>query len=181
MIGMMIPHHRTFRIYPNDESDTDRLVTKALVLGDFDSAVSLCLSAERFADAILLAVRGGPELLQRIQKAYFERRTAELPHLRLFQSIVTNDLEDIVQNTDLQEWQQIFVVLCTFANQEEFSGLAEQLGQRLEFQASLAKASVAPDAEEKAHDFRKNATLTDLAAGRLHRLVNIWIDELAEE
>lgn len=173
--------NNTFKIYPSDESDTDRLVTKALVLGDFDSAVSLCLSAERFADAILLAVRGGPELLQRTQKAYFERRTTELPYLRLFQSIVTNDLEDIVQNADLQEWQEIFVVLCTFANQEEFSGLAEQLGQRLEFQASLAKASVAPDAEDKAREFRKNATLTYLAAGRLERLVNIWIDELAEE
>ena len=82
--------NNTFKIYPNDESDTDRLVTKALVLGDFDSAVSLCLSAERFADAILLAVRGGPELLQRTQKAYFERRTAELPYLRLFPQSATN-------------------------------------------------------------------------------------------
>lgn len=173
--------NNTFRIYPNDESETDRLVTKALVLGDFESAVSLCLSTERFADAILLAVRGGPELLQRTQKAYFERRTAQLPYLRVFQSIVTNDLDDIVQNADLQEWQEIFVVLCTFASQEDFSGLAEQLGQRLEFQASLANASITTDAEEKARVFRKNATLTYLAAARLERLVNIWIEELAEE
>lgn len=173
--------NNTFRIYPNDESETDRLVTKALVLGDFESAVSLCLSCERYADAILLAVRGGPELLQKTQKTYFERRTTELPYLRLFQSIVTDDLEDIVQNADLQEWQEIFVVLCTFASQDDFANLAEQLGQRLEFQASLAKASATPEAAEKAHEFRKNATLTYLAAGRLERLVNIWIEELAEE
>ncbi|PSR74443.1 hypothetical protein PHLCEN_2v9855 [Hermanssonia centrifuga] len=173
--------NNTFRIYPNDESETDRLVTKALVLGDFESAVSLCLSSDRFADAILLAVRGGPELLQRTQKAYFERRTIQLPYLRLFQSIVTNDLEDIVQNADLQEWQEIFVVVCTFANQEEFPSLAEHLGQRLEFQASLAKASGSSDAHENAREFRKNATLTYLAAGRLERLVNIWIEELTEE
>ncbi|KAI0360315.1 WD40 repeat-like protein [Trametes cingulata] len=171
----------TFRIYPNDESETDRLVTKALVLGDFESAVSLCLSCDRFADAILLAVKGGPELLARTQKAYFERRTTQLPYLRLFQSIVTNDLDDIVQNADLQEWQEIFVVLCTFASQEEFSGLAEQLGQRLEFQSNIVKASGAPDAESKAAELRRNATLTYLAAGRLERLVNIWIEELAED
>lgn len=171
----------TFRIYPNDESETDRLVTKALVLGDFESAVSLCLSSDRFADAILLAVRGGPELLQSTQKAYFERQTTAHPYLRLFQSIVTNDLADIVQNADLQEWQEIFVVLCTFAGQEEFSGLAEQLGQRLEFQASVARTSNSLDAQEKAKDFSKNATLTYLAAGKLERLVNIWIHELAEE
>ena len=173
--------NNTFRIYPNDESETDRLVTKALVLGDFESAVSLCLTCERYADAILLAVRGGPELLQKTQKAYFERRTTELPYLRLFQSIVTDDLEDIVQNADLQEWQEIFVVLCTFASHDDFANLAEQLGQRLEFQASLAKNSDAADAAEKAYEFRKNATLTYLAAGRLERLVNIWIEELAEE
>ncbi|OSX63731.1 hypothetical protein POSPLADRAFT_1169143 [Postia placenta MAD-698-R-SB12] len=171
----------TFRIYPNDESEIDRLVTKALVLGDFGSAVSLCLSTSRFADAILLAARGGPELLQRTQKAYFERQTNALPYLRLFQSIVTNDLEDIVQNADLQEWQEIFVVLCTFSSQEEFSGLTEQLGQRLEFQASIIKASEALGTEPKAAEYRRNATLTYLAAGRLERLVNIWIEDLTEE
>ena len=82
----------------------DRLVTKALVLGDFGFAVTLCLSAERYADAILLAVKGGPELLNNTQKAYFEKRTVNLPYLRLFQSIVTEYLADIVQNADLQEY-----------------------------------------------------------------------------
>lgn len=50
----------TFRIYPNDESETDRLVTKALVFGDFKLAVSLCVFYDRFAVAILLAVKGDP-------------------------------------------------------------------------------------------------------------------------
>ncbi|KAF8224277.1 hypothetical protein L208DRAFT_1312374 [Tricholoma matsutake] len=173
--------NNTFRIYPADESDTDRLVTKALVLGDFESAVSLCLSSDRFADAILLAVRGGPELLQRTQAAYFERRTTLLPYLRLFQSIVTNDLSDIVQHADLQEWQEIFVVLCTFAGQAEFSGLAEQLGRRLEFQFTVAASSDDARVQSGAGEYRKNATLTYLAAARLERLVNIWIDQLTEE
>jgi protein transport protein SEC31 len=173
--------NHTFHIYPSDESQTDHLVTKALVLGDFDSAVSLCLSAGRFADAILLAVKGGPELLQRTQRIYFERRTISLPYLRLFQSIVTNDLSDIVQNADLQDWQEIFVVLCTFASQDDFSSLTEQLGRRLEFQSHLAKGSETLDAASRALTFRKNATLTYLASGRLERLVNIWIEELAED
>jgi len=173
--------NNTFRIYPNDESETDRLVTKALVLGDFESAVSLCLSTERYADAILLAVKGGPGLLQKTQKAYFERRTTALPYLRLFQSIVTNDLSDIAQNADLQEWQEIFVVLCSFATPDEFASLTEQLGERLEFQSHLLKASDVGDASAKALKLRKNATLTYLAAGRLERLVNIWVEELAED
>ncbi|KAF6753615.1 hypothetical protein DFP72DRAFT_1010406 [Ephemerocybe angulata] len=180
-VASEVIRNNTFKIYPADESETDRLVTKALVLGDFESAVTLCLSSDRFADAILLAARGGPELLAKTQKAYFERRTTALPYLRLFQSIVTNDLADIVQNADLQEWQEIFVVLCTFATEEEFAGLAEQLGARLEFQYAVAKEEGDEEAAEQAKPFRKNATLTYLASARLERLVNIWTDELGEE
>ncbi|KAK0467632.1 hypothetical protein IW261DRAFT_1573805 [Armillaria novae-zelandiae] len=168
----------TFKIYPADESETDRLFTKALVLGDFESAVSLCLSSDRFADAILLAARGGSELLQQTQKAYFERRTNTYPCLRLFQSIVTNDLSDIVQNADLQELQEIFVVICTFAGKEEFPTLAEQLGRRLEFQFALSNAS--EDAAQ-ASQFRKYAILTYLAAARLERIASIWSEEMAEQ
>ncbi|KAG7098021.1 hypothetical protein E1B28_005326 [Marasmius oreades] len=176
----------TFRIYPSDESEAERLVTKALVLGDITSAVELCLSSDRFADALLLAVRGGPELLQKTQQAYFERQTIFSPYLRLFQSIVTNDLADIVQNADLAEWQEIFVVLCTFASKEEFGSLAEQLGRRLEFQYTIARGSDGNHREEQPpekewSEYRKNATLTYLASSRLERLVNIWVEEMAEE
>lgn len=172
----------TFKIYPTDESEVDRLITRALVVGDFESAVTLSLSADRFADALVLAVRGGPELLARTQQAYFERRTAALPYLRLFQSIVSNDLSDVVQNAELSEWQEIFVVLCTFAKDEEFNSLAEQLGQRIEFQYRLANGTGgAQVSAEKAGEWRKNALLCYLAAGKLDRVVNIWVDEMKEE
>lgn len=165
----------TFKIYPADESKGDRLITRALVLGDFDSAVSLCLSTDRFADALLLAVRGGPELLHKTQKAYFERQTASLPYLRLYQSIVLDDLVDVVQNAELKEWQEIFVVLCTFAKAEEFPSLAEQLGQRLEYQYESSLGSSA------AIELRKNAILCYLAAGRLEKVISIWVDQMREE
>ena len=61
-----------------------------------------------------------------------------------------------------------------FAKPDEFAGLAEQLGQRLGFEGSLRR-----DAE--GDDYRKNATLTYLAAGKLEKVVNIWIEEMTEE
>lgn len=171
----------TFKIYPSDESEVDNLITRALVLGDFQSAVSLCLSSERFADAILLAVRGGPELLAKTQKTYFERRTESLPYLRLFQSIVSDDLTDVVQNADLTEWQEIFVVLCTFAKADEFNNLAEQLGQRLEHQYRVAAGSEDSNVARQGKDHRRNAMLCFLAAKKLERVVTIWADEMREE
>lgn len=168
----------TFKIYRDDESDTDRLITKALVLGDFESAVALALATDRFADAILFAVRGGPELLQKTQKVYFERSTDSAPYLRVLQSIIGNDLSDVVQNANLAQWQEIFVVLCTFASAEEFPSLAEQLGQRLEYQFEVAKSSPSP---ELAPELRKNAILCYLAAGKLEKVVSIWIQQMNED
>ena len=88
--------NNTFKIYPFEESEVDHLVTKALMLGGFGSVVSLCLSTEWYADAILLTVKGSPELLNNTQKACLEKRMVNLPYLRLFQSVVTEDLVDIV-------------------------------------------------------------------------------------
>ncbi|KAL1407031.1 protein transport protein S31 [Vanrija albida] len=171
----------TFHIYPPGESDVDKLITQALVLGDFSSAVDLCLASERFADALLLAVRGGPELLQQTQKAYFARRTMAHPFLRVFQSIVTEDLVDIVQNADLGEWRVVFVVLCTFAKEADFANLADQLGRRLQFKWQLLAASDSPENKEAAKTARQDATLCYLAARNLEHVVSIWIDEMSEE
>lgn len=168
----------TFKIYREDESDVDRLITRALVLGDFESAVALALSTDRFADAILFAVRGGPELLARTQKMYFDRQTETSPYLRVLQSIVGSDLTDVVQNANLANWEEIFVVVCTFASAEDFPSLAEQLGQRLEYQYEVAKSSPVP---ESAPELRKNATLCYLAAGKLEKVIGIWIQQMHED
>ncbi|OCF53981.1 protein transporter SEC31 [Kwoniella mangroviensis CBS 10435] len=177
----IITKENTFQIYPEGESDIDKLITQALVMGDFKSAVDLCLASERFADALLLAVRGGPDLLQSTQKAYFARQTASLPFLRVFQSIVTEDLIDIVQNADLREWKVAFVVICTFAKESEFSNLAEQLGQRLQFKWRTLTGSDSPEAKESARIARQDATLCYLAARKLEKVVSIWVDEMSEE
>ena len=151
--------NNTLRIYPSDETEIDHLVTKALVLGDFESAVSLCISmyiVRKIRRCNIISVKGGSELFWRTQQAYFQKRTVTLPCLRLYQSIVTDDFKDIEQTTDLQEWQEILVVLCTFAKVEDFPRLAEQLGQSLEFRGTIARSSDAAIANE----CRKNATLT---------------------
>ena len=69
---------------------------------------------------------------------------------------------------------KIFVVLCTFAKGDEFAGLTEQLGQRLEFAGSLRRGA-------EGDEFRKNATLMYLMAGKLKKVVNIWIEEMSSE
>ncbi|KAF9989527.1 protein transport protein S31 [Mortierella antarctica] len=165
-----------FHIYPASDTDIDKKITRCIVAGDFDSAVNVCLHDGRLSDALVLAICGGPELLERTQKAYFERRASSTPYIRLLQSVVTGDLEDVVRNADLANWQEIVVILCTFARPDEFGKLCESLGNRLE-QLYVTKAQ----AGEPANDIRGNTVLCYLAAGNLERVVAIWIKEQEEE
>ncbi|KAF9325461.1 protein transport protein S31, partial [Linnemannia elongata] len=165
-----------FHIYPASDTDIDKKITRCIVAGDFDSAVNVCLHDGRLSDALVLAICGGPELLERTQKAYFERRAASTPYIRLLQSVVTGDLEDVVRNADLVDWQEIVVILCTFARPDDFGKLCESLGNRLEEQW-ITKAQ----AGEPADEIRCNTVLCYLAAGNLERVVSIWIQEQEQE
>uniref|UniRef100_A0A8C9L298 Protein transport protein Sec31A n=1 Tax=Pavo cristatus TaxID=9049 RepID=A0A8C9L298_PAVCR len=62
---------KTFSI--SVSGDVDGLITQALLTGDFESAVDLCLHDNRMADAIILAIAGGQELLSRTQEKYFSK------------------------------------------------------------------------------------------------------------
>jgi protein transport protein SEC31 len=155
----------TFHILPNDANPVDTLITRAVQLGDFDAAVRACLDADRLADALLLAVCGGNELLARTRQAYFERRANSTPYLRLLRNVIGGNLVDVASHGDLAQWDEILVVLCTYARGEEFSGLCAQLGDRLVEQWHT----------HKNREARQNAVLCYLAAGDLAKVTQLWI------
>lgn len=162
------------QLYTEGSSETDRLITRAVVLGDFESAVKLCLAADRFSDALLFAICGGGDLLARTQQAYFRHQSKSTSYLRLLESVIDEDLSSVVASVSLEEWTSVIVVLCTFAKAEDFRPLCEALGARLEEGWSSAET-------EKAKEFRRHATLCYLAAGNLEKVSRIWIAEQEEE
>ncbi|KAJ2802897.1 protein transport protein S31 [Coemansia guatemalensis] len=143
--------------------DSDGLVTRAVLLGDIESAVSLCIEQQRFADALILATCGSAELATRAQQAYFAKRAEQASYVRLLHGIVTGDLQDIVNNADISEWDECLALLCTYAQGDQFSTLCEALGRRLEAAQQLS-----------------NAVICYLASGNLDKVAAIWIvDERA--
>ena len=56
----------------------DGLITQALLTGDFEGAVDLCIHDNRMADSIILAIAGGSDLLQKTQKKYFSKTHTKL-------------------------------------------------------------------------------------------------------
>lgn len=59
-------------------SDTDGLLSQALLLGELGPAVELCLKEERFADAIILAQAGGADLLKQTQERYLAKKKTRI-------------------------------------------------------------------------------------------------------
>jgi protein transport protein SEC31 len=151
-----IPSLSTLPLYSGD-SDTDRFITRAIMVGDFEKAVDLCLELERYTDAILLGVCGGQNTLTRARNAYFASQS-QPPYLPTLKNIMDNDLRRIVQTVALEEWASALVILCTFAQPKDFGSLCETLGNRL---------------------IDKDAALCCyLAAGNLIKVSNIWIEHL---
>ncbi|KAK2490086.1 hypothetical protein MC885_016875, partial [Smutsia gigantea] len=83
--------------------DIDGLITQALLTGNFENAVDLCLHDNRMADAIILAI-----------------------------AVVMKNWKEIVESCDLKNWREALAAVLTYAKPDEFSALCDLLGTRLE-------------------------------------------------
>ncbi|KAL6717459.1 protein transport protein S31 [Lecanora helva] len=160
-----------FQLYSGSESESDRRITRALLLGEFEKALNVCLQEDRMSDAFMIAICGGQTCIEKAQKAYFSQKSEGPNYLRLLASVAGKNLWDLVHNVNLESWKEVMASLCTYADSKEFPDLCEALGDRLE---EHMKAS-----EENA-DFRKDASFCYLAGSKLEKVVDIWLAELRE-
>uniref|UniRef100_A0A669PV30 Protein transport protein Sec31A n=1 Tax=Phasianus colchicus TaxID=9054 RepID=A0A669PV30_PHACC len=139
-------------------ADVDGLITQALLTGNFESAVDLCLHDNRMADAIILAIAGGQELLSRTQEKYFSKIQSKIT--RLITAVVTKNWKEIVQSCDLQNWREALAAVLTYARPDEFAALCDLLGNRLESEGDGL--------------LRTQACLCYICAGNVEKLVACW-------
>ncbi|NXL84711.1 SC31A protein, partial [Alectura lathami] len=147
---------KTFNI--SVSGDVDGLITQALLTGNFESAVDLCLHDNRMADAIILAIAGGQELLSRTQDKYFAKMQSKIT--RLITAVVTKNWKEIVQSCDLQNWREALAAVLTYARPDEFAALCDLLGNRLESEGDSL--------------LRTQACLCYICAGNVEKLVACW-------
>ncbi|XP_051474726.1 protein transport protein Sec31A isoform X4 [Apus apus] len=147
---------KTFNI--SVSGDVDGLITQALLMGNFESAVDLCLHDNRMADAIILAIAGGQDLLSRTQDKYFARMQSKIT--RLITAVVTKNWKEIVQSCDLQNWREALAAVLTYARPDEFAALCDLLGNRLESEGDSL--------------LQTQACLCYICAGNVEKLVACW-------
>ncbi|NXU31085.1 SC31A protein, partial [Thalassarche chlororhynchos] len=147
---------KTFNI--SVSGDVDGLITQALLTGNFENAVDLCLHDNRMADAIILAIAGGQELLSRTQEKYFAKMQSKIT--RLITAVVTKNWKEIVQSCDLQNWREALAAVLTYARPDEFAALCDLLGNRLESEGDSI--------------LQTQACLCYICAGNVEKLVACW-------
>ncbi|XP_073398861.1 protein transport protein Sec31A isoform X3 [Dendrobates tinctorius] len=154
--GPGITAGETFNI--SVSGDVDGLITQALLTGNFESAVDLCLHDNRMADAIILAIAGGPDLLAKTQTKYFAKSQSKIT--RLITAVVTKNWSDIVESCNLKNWREALAAVLTYARPEEFASLCDLLGSRLE--------------KERDPSLQAQACLCYICAGNVDKLVACW-------
>lgn len=137
---------------------SESILMQALLVGNFEVAVNSCLHYNQFADALLLASCGGPELWEKTQRAFFAHQTR--PVMRVVSAIIKNELFSLVEQSDLKEWRETLAILSTYAKSEEFPSLCDKLATRLEDAGDL-----------------HSATLCFMCAVNVEKTVNAWVKE----
>ncbi|KAJ3347421.1 protein transport protein S31 [Entophlyctis luteolus] len=180
-----------FKLYSTMQSettDTDALVMKSLVLGNFEAAIRICFGAKRLADALAFAVcSGSTELMQFAQQQYFKAVQNEKAYARVLNNIMQGDLYDLVDHAQIDgegtDWKDIAALVCMYGKPEDLPALLSTLGRRLE-SASTAPASLAnlKSVDWKARDEKKfAAVLCFMASGDLSKVLNSWVARETEE
>ncbi|XP_020585788.1 protein transport protein SEC31 homolog B isoform X2 [Phalaenopsis equestris] len=148
----------------SDDSDPsiDEAIQRALIVGDYKEAVRFCLSANRLADALVIAHVGGPSLWERTRDKYLQNSLS--PYLKIVAAMANNDLMALVSTRPLNSWKETLALLCTFAQKDEWTILCDTLGSRLlTVGHTLA------------------ATLCYICAGNIDKIVEIWSRSLIYE
>ncbi|XP_076232600.1 COPII coat complex component secretory 31 isoform X2 [Calliopsis andreniformis] len=121
------PKNNNFQLNVSD--DEDGLITQAILLGNIEAAVSLCFANKRYADAVILSMAAGPDLLARTQYRYFAEHSGALNSL--INSLVSENWAEVVKNTDINCWKEVLIGIFTHSIPQERSALCDMLGDRL--------------------------------------------------
>ncbi|XP_008547029.1 protein transport protein Sec31A [Microplitis demolitor] len=148
----------------NTSDDEDGLITQAILVGNIEAAVSLCFASKRYADAIILSMAGGPDLLARTQYRYFEEHTGSLNSL--INSVVSENWVEIVNTGDITCWKETLVGIFTHCNGEECSALCDALGDRL--------------AKTDDPVLKKHAQICYVCSGNLNKMISVAETDIQE-
>ncbi|KAL9679497.1 hypothetical protein QQ045_017360 [Rhodiola kirilowii] len=146
----------------SDDPSFDDAIQRALVVGDYKAAVAQCISANKMANALVIAHLGGPSLWESTRDQYL--KTSRSPYLKVVGAMVNSDLMKLVNTRPLKFWKETLALLCSFAQREEWTLLCDTLASKL-----IAVGETLA------------ATLCYICAGNIDKTVEIWSRTLVSD
>nr|XP_045605804.1 protein transport protein Sec31A-like isoform X2 [Procambarus clarkii] len=141
------------------EENHHGLITQALLVGDLESAVELCIKDGIYPHALTLAAHAGQELFAKTRDAVLAQVDGSLASL--VGAVVRGDLTSITTTCNLSKWKEALVAALTYSSDEHFPALAESLGERLEAKGNSESLL--------------SAMICYVCAGSLEKFVSCWI------
>lgn len=136
------------------------MITEALLTGNLEAAVELCMESKRIPEALIIASTAGIEYLTNTQNRYLKQQQAtELSNV--ISALVTRDWMDFVSRCTVESWKEALVAALKHS-ERKLVDICEYLGDRL--------------LKERADsiEFTRNAMLCYVCAGSIDKLVAAW-------
>ncbi|KAG6544223.1 hypothetical protein Mapa_014326 [Marchantia paleacea] len=135
--------------------ESEEAIQRALIVGDFALAVKHCMTANRMADALIIARLGEATLWEKTQNAYIKKTGRS--YLKIMSAIVNHDLKGLVESRPLKAWKETLALLCTYAPFEDWTQLSDALAARLDAAGEI-----------------QAATLCYICSGNIEKVAEIW-------
>lgn len=133
-------------------------IRRALITGQMDEAVELCLQHSKFSLALIVAQHAGADLFQKTRDRVMTLEKDEDSLSGVVAAAVRTDLDAVVTQCALTNWKEAVVTVMTHASLDTRPSLLQRLGRRLESGDSL-----------------QSALLCYLVAGALDNFVQCWV------
>lgn len=143
--------------------DNEGLICQALLTGNIEAAVDLCMQSNRTADAMIIATTGGSELLARTQYRYLKKSQSYLSNI--ISALVTEDWSSVISQCTIDSWKEALVATLTHCR-ESVPLLCERLGERLQQDG---------DGDGGNSSLIQSAILCYICAGNVERLAESWL------
>eukprot|EP00178_Gracilaria_changii_P003292 TRINITY_DN1483_c0_g1_i1.p1 TRINITY_DN1483_c0_g1~~TRINITY_DN1483_c0_g1_i1.p1 ORF type:complete len:1281 (+),score=178.68 TRINITY_DN1483_c0_g1_i1:138-3980(+) len=126
-------NHKSFAGLNKEQMDV--LIKRAVIVGDFKTAVDACLHVGRTADALVIAHAGGPELWLHTQAEYLSRASLSTGS-KIVGAVAGSKakMDEYIREAAEEgkdAWKEALAVLLTYSPAEELSEACTALGQRL--------------------------------------------------
>lgn len=104
------------------------MIAQALLLNNVEAAADLCIKAKRYADAIIIAMTGGPELCARTQAKYLEQCEGYVSSL--ISALIREDWVSVINNCEIESWREALAASLTHSSDDDLPVLC---GKCIEF------------------------------------------------